>query len=597
MKTLKPPEAMTVSEWADKNREIPPGTSNLPGRWKTSRTPYLRGIMDAFTDDLVEEIVFVKSTQVGGTECILNILGYIPDQDPAPTLVIYPSEDLAEDISRTRIEPMLLACKTLEDRYLPAESNLLLRTFSDMYIALSGANSAAALASRPIRFLLLDEVDKYPPRAGGGREADPISLARERTNTFSYNKKIFLTSTPTLKTGAIWREFESCTRQLYFYLPCPHCGAYQRLRFEQVRFPKEGDILQRARAASYQCENCLGAIGDAQKAGMLQQGRWQTKDGQPQDPKKTGFALNALYSPWLTFGDVAYKWLDAQGDTEKLQNVVNSWFGEPWENVGSSPGIEKVLACQGDTTEGVVPDWAQLITAGVDVQKACLYYVIRAWGAGKRSRLVHRGQILGMNFAALLEVLNQPYHSQQGREWYVDFALIDSGDQTEMVYAFCYVNQPLTLPAKGSSRPMTTGARFRVSHVTRDSSTARGMDLILCDGGQYKDMIYARMGAESGPWEVFDGIDEDYCKQLTSEHKVFERSNGAERYVWKKKTAHADNHYLDCEVYAACAAELAGAFALLEEDLTPQEPPPARPWAASGEDWVGGWGEEGEDWA
>ena len=157
---------MTVSEWADKNRIIPAGTSNQPGRWKTEKTPYLRGIMDAFSDDRIEEIVFIKPTQVGGTESILNILGYIVDQDPASTLVVYPSDTLAEDISKNRIQPMLRATRPLAEKFREEDSKLLALQFENMYIPLTGANSAASLSSKPIRFVLLDEVDKYPPRSG-----------------------------------------------------------------------------------------------------------------------------------------------------------------------------------------------------------------------------------------------------------------------------------------------------------------------------------------------------------------------------------------------------------------------------------------------
>lgn len=272
MKTLKPPERMTVSEWADKNRIIPAGTSNQPGRWKTEKTPYLRGIMDAFSDDRIEEIVFIKPTQVGGTESILNILGYIVDQDPASTLVVYPSDTLAEDISKNRIQPMLRATRPLAEKFREEDSKLLALQFENMYIPLTGANSAASLSSKPIRFVLLDEVDKYPPRSGGGKEADPISLARERTNTFAYNKKIFITSTPTLKTGAIWKEWESCTRQLYFYVPCPYCGKFQRLRFQQIKFIKEGTKTERAESAYYECPYCQSQLFDADKHKMLKQG-------------------------------------------------------------------------------------------------------------------------------------------------------------------------------------------------------------------------------------------------------------------------------------------------------------------------------------
>ena len=566
MKTLKPPEKMTVSQWADKYRIIPAGTSNQPGRWKTSKTPYLKGIMDAFSDDRIEEIVFIKPTQVGGTESILNILGYIVDQDPSSTLVVYPSDTLAEDISKNRIQPMLRATKPLAEKFREDDSKLLALQFDNMYIPLTGANSAASLSSKPIRFVLLDEVDKYPPRSGGGKEADPISLARERTNTFSYNKKIFITSTPTLKTGAIWREWESCTRQLFLYIPCPHCGRMQRLRFHQLKFPKEGSKTERSAAAYYECPYCQGKISDADKHRMLQLGQWMDEgetEGMRVSPKKTGFALNAIYSPWLSFADVAYKWLDAQGDQEKMQNFVNSWLGEPWEDVGSTAGAQKVLDNRGVYTRGMVPDWAQIITCGVDVQQNCLYYTVDAWGQGKKIYNIDHDCIPGVDFNALWDVINQTYYDAKGRDWYIDLALIDSGDQTDQVYDFCYMHNPLTVPVKGSSTPIP--ARYRVSVIQREGSAARGLNLIICDGSYYKTMIYAKINAVDGSWQVFDGVDQEYCEQITNEHKVFERKNGVGSWVWRPKTSGAPNHYLDCEVYAACAADLLGAFALLED--------------------------------
>ena len=180
MKTLKPPERMTVSEWADKNRIIPAGTSNQPGRWKTEKTPYLRGVMDAFSDDRIEEIVFIKPTQVGGTESILNILGYIVDQDPASTLVVYPSDTLAEDISKNRIQPMLRATRPLAEKFREEDSKLLALQFENMYIPLTGANSAASLSSKPIRFVLLAPEAARRPIRSLWQESEPTPLHTTR---------------------------------------------------------------------------------------------------------------------------------------------------------------------------------------------------------------------------------------------------------------------------------------------------------------------------------------------------------------------------------------------------------------------------------
>ena len=340
----------------------------------------------------------------------------------------------------------------------------------------------------------------------------------------------------------------------------------QRLRFHQLKFPKEGSKTERSAAAYYECPYCQGKISDAEKNKMLQLGQWMNEgetEGMRVSPKKTGFALNAIYSPWLSFADVAYKWLDAQGDQEKMQNFVNSWLGEPWEDVGSTAGAQKVLDNRGVYTRGMVPDWAQIITCGVDVQQNCLYYTVDAWGQGKKIYNIDHDCILGVDFNALWDVINQTYYDAKGRDWYIDLALIDSGDQTDQVYDFCYMHNPLTVPVKGSSTPIP--ARYRVSVIQREGSAARGRNLIICDGSYYKTMIYAKINAVDGSWQVFDGVDQEYCEQITNEHKVFERKNGVGSWVWRPKTSGAPNHYLDCEVYAACAADLLGAFALLED--------------------------------
>ena len=172
---LKPPENMTVSQWADKYRILDAKTSAMPGPWRTDQTPYLKGIMDEFNNYETEEIVYVKPTQVGGTECLQNMVGYIIQQDPAPTMIVYPTEQLAKSISENRLQPMFKATPELKKKF-DENSQLLELQFDGMYLTLAGSNSPSSLASKAIRFLFMDEVDKYP--GASRKEADPISLAR-----------------------------------------------------------------------------------------------------------------------------------------------------------------------------------------------------------------------------------------------------------------------------------------------------------------------------------------------------------------------------------------------------------------------------------
>src|SRR3989338_1157199 len=269
------PEKITVSVWADRHRRLDVKTSAEPGQWSTSRTPYLKGIMDAFTDPYVDEITVMAASQVGKTEAMYNMLGFVLDQDPGPTLMVMPRADDAKSVSYNRIKPMIETSPALS-RYLPKNADEITKLeyhFDRMILYFAGSNSPADLASRPIRYLFLDEVDKYPRFSG--READPIKLAQERQKTF-WNKKTVKVSTPTTREGYIFREYEKSDKRR-FYVPCPHCGRYQTLVFGQIKWPKEeasAERIKNDRLAWYECVHCHGRIEDIHKQRMMLNCEW-----------------------------------------------------------------------------------------------------------------------------------------------------------------------------------------------------------------------------------------------------------------------------------------------------------------------------------
>lgn len=565
LKFLKPPEDITVSEWADKYRILDAKTSAMPGPWRTEQTPYLKGIMDEFNNYETEEIVYIKPTQVGGTECLQNMAGYIIQQDPAPTMIVYPTDKLAESISENRLQPMIKAAPTLKKRFLENESSKLELQFDGMYLTLAGSNSPSSLASKAIRFLFLDEVDKYP--GASKKEADPISLARERTKTF-HNRKIFITSTPTLKTGHIWKAKEDADIEKHFFVPCPHCGEYIEFKWKQVHFPKEEgmSLADRAEFASYVCQECGCVITDQDKPDMLRLGEWRTVKQNTKFVRKVAFWMNTLYSPFVRFSEVVKEFLKSKDDPEQLQNFVNSWLAEPWEDTKLKTNADLVMERQTEYEELVVPDWAKMLTGGVDVQENCLYWTIRAWGSYLTSQNIAHGQ--AFSFQEVERVMNLEYQMPDGTPMIVALALIDSGYNADLVYDFCVSNSDWALPSKGSSNPMLS--HYKMSTVNKTDSRAFGMNLVLVDTGKYKDMIAGRMKKKngSGSWMVYAGCDREYAEQVTAEHKVnVKMGNGKVKQEWQLKTSHADNHYLDCEVYALAAADALGVRSLYLNDV------------------------------
>ncbi len=580
-RTLKTPEKLTVSQWAEKYR-ILDESSNFSGRWSNDVTPYLVGIMDAFNDPYVQEINFCKPTQVGGTEAMLNMLGWIIMSNPSPTMIVYPSDDLAKDTSNDRLKPSLTKTPEINERFYPNSSKELNLKFRGMKIYLRGSGSPGKLASKAIKYLFFDEIDKMD--GASKKEASPYNLAKERTRTFTYSKKIYTCSTPTLKTNYVWQIHEEADEQRQYFVPCPHCGEYITFAFKQIKFPSEEGMSneERAEQAVYVCQECGCLITDKDKIKMLRRGEWRdTKKTCEGKPRKVSFWLNALYSRFLTWKEIAMEFLDSKEDPEKLQNFVNSWLAEPWEDTRLRTNADLVLEHQTQTKEFVVPDWAKMLTAGVDVQENCLYWTIRAWGDFLTSQNISHGQ--AFSFTELERIMNLEYRTEDGSPMVISLALIDSGYNADSVYDFCVENSEWALPSKGSSNPMLS--HYKMSTINKAGSKAYGMNLVLIDTGKYKDMIAGRMRkpSGSGSWMVYAGCDREYAEQVTSEHKVNVRTNnGKVKQVWVQKTTHADNHYLDCEVYAMAAADLMGVRSLYlteteekpkekEEQYTPEE--------------------------
>ena len=245
---LKPPPELTLSEWADKYRVLSAESSAEPGRWHTDKAPYQREIMDAIGDPHIRKVVIMSAAQIGKTDAfILNPLGYYMDYAPAPILVMQPTLDMGQTFSKDRLAPMIRDTPELRDkvdvksRY--SGNTIMKKNFPGGHITIVGANSATGLASRPIKVLLADEVDRYP--ASAGTEGDPLSLAQKRQTTF-WDKKTVIVSTPVIKgQSRIETEFEQSTKEEW-NVPCPDCGHYQPFVWANVIFDREnpqGEVL------------------------------------------------------------------------------------------------------------------------------------------------------------------------------------------------------------------------------------------------------------------------------------------------------------------------------------------------------------------
>lgn len=554
--SLSRPEQLTVSEWAEKYRVLDE-SSSIPGRWKNMITPYLVKIMDCFNAPYIHEINVVKSTQLGGTEALINATGWIITQNPSPTMIVYPTDDLAKDVSNDKLKPAYSKTPEVAERFLNNKSSELNLRFKNMNIYLRSGNSPSKLSSKAVKYLFFDEIDKMP--GASKKEASPYDLAVERTNTFIFSRKIYTCSTPTNRENYVWKIHEKADAQLYYFVPCPHCGEFIQLEWEQIKFENNDDKTltnaARANTAMYFCQECGAAITDGEKFEILQRGEWRdVKKSCQGKPQSVSFHINALYSFFISWTDIVKKFLDSKDDPEALQNFINSWLAEPWEDTKLKTNSEMVLRRQASEAEGVVPDWAQMLTAGVDVQENSAYFDIVAWGAKLTSQSILHKQVLTLD--EIVPYMNVEYYKESGEPFLVSLCLVDSGDQTDDVYDFCSMYE-WAIPSKGVA---ANNNHYKVSTINRPGNKNNGQTLVLIDVGRYKDMIAMRLHYENGEGScmVHNECDIEYAKQLTAEHKVAQGTGARRKLIWKQKTSHGDNHYLDCRVYASAAADIRG---------------------------------------
>ena len=578
---LRPDPDFTVSEWADAHRVLSQRGASEAGPWRTARTPYLREIMDCLSPTSpVERVVVMKGAQVGATECGNNWIGYVIHHAPGPMLAVLPTVEMAKRNSKQRIDPLIEDSPVLRGKVASARSRdsgntVLSKEFPGGILVMTGANSAVGLRSMPVRFLFLDEVDAYPPSADD--EGDPVALAEARTRTFSWRRKVFLVSTPTIKgQSVIERAFEATDQRRYF-VPCPHCGHRQWLRFERLRWDKG-----RPETAAYHCEACETPIAEHHKTRMLEQGEWRPMS-RSADPLTIGFHLSGLYSPvgWLSWERIARDWEAAQTSDEAKRSFINGVLGETWTDTGEAPDWQRLYDRREDWRRGTVPMGGLFLTAGADVQKDRIEVSIWAWGRGLESWLVDHIVIDGgpgetETWAALTALLGETWPHAAGARLGLARLAIDTGYEAPAVYAWARrqgvaqvlpvkgvegfnraapISGPTYVDATEGGAKIRRGARlWTVAVATFKSETYRYLRL----DRPTDDEIEVGVACPSGFVHLPRGVDAEWVKQLVAEQLVTVKTRrGFSRLEWQK--VRERNEALDCRVYARAAAWIAGA--------------------------------------
>ena len=503
--------------------------------------------MDAINDPAVENLVIMSCAQIGKTEILLNILGYYIAHDPAPILVLQPTLSMAQAFSKDRLAPMLrdtpiLEGKVKDPRARDSDNTTLHKAFDGGHVTLAGSNSPASLASRPIRIVLADEVDRYPHSAG--TEGDPVSLARKRSATF-FNRKLVLTSTPTVKGASrIESAFEQSDKR-YYHVRCCDCEESQVLRWQNVQWPEN-----RPDKSCYVCKHCGSAWDDTQRLKAIKNGYWEAEG--PFNGT-AGFFINGLYSPWTPLSDAVREFLEAKKLPEQLRVFVNTFLGETWEDAGDqvdSFGLYERRENYGDT----LPEGVVVITAGVDIQDDRIELEIVGFGRDEESWGLEYHTLQGdptspTVWADLDSILKQTYEHPSGVELSIRAVAIDSGHHTQQVYNFVKPREGRRIMAikgvGGEGKPLL--GRPTKNNIAKVRLYPVGSNTV-------KELLFSRLKISevgAGFCHFPENYDEEYFRQLTAEKKVTKYVKGFPRSEFVKTRAR--NEALDVRCYALSA--------------------------------------------
>ncbi len=550
---------LTVSEWADTYRRLSTVSSAEAGFWRTSRTPYLREIMDTLSPSHpAQRVVVVGGAQIGKTEAGLNWIGHTIHNSPGPMLMVQPTVEMAENVSKERVQPMLVSTPVLaelvsENRSRDSGNTQLVKKFRGGMLKMTGANSAVGLRATPIAKLFLDEIDGYPLDVDG--EGDPMDLAEKRTTTFP-RRKVLATSTPTLKGLSRIEALYLSSDQRRFFVPCPHCDHFDWIRWSSIDYRNDDPST-----AHLLCGACGVLIEERHKTWMLERGEWRATA--PGNGETVGFHLSGLYSPlgWLSWETVVAEFLAAKNDPSRLKVWVNTRLAETWEERAESVDPASLIT-RVERYPAEVPDGVGVLVAAVDVQGDRLEWKVKGYGAGEESWLIACAEVPGdpsleATWLELDTVLGQTYQHTSGQKLRIECTTIDSGGHhTEMVYRYCRARVARHVYAvKGGNM---TGKPLVDRATTNNPYRARLYTLCVDTG---KEIVYSRLrigSAGPGFMHLPEGVaTEEYVAQLTAEKSVrkYVRGRGTVRQ-WIKTRAR--NEALDLEVYCLAALHILG---------------------------------------
>jgi phage terminase large subunit GpA-like protein len=561
-KAAIPEQELTVSEWADRHRRLAPESgSPFPGNWQTSRVEYLREPMDCLHPDHPARRITLKfSAQTGKSEVGVNWFSYIVDRAPGPMLTVLPTGDEATKYNRVKLQPTIDASPRIRHKVRNTNSRdetastAAFKRFAGGFNQIVTASSSKGLQMVSVRWLILDEVSGYL-RDVDGRGA-PSEQALSRQKAFGDLAKELALSTPGMAGECEISDLYEAGDQRRCYLPCPHCGMFQVLKYDNMQPPLDATGFR----ATFGCEANGCIINQSAMPAMRAALRWvptRVDEDEPPVPAiidpadidshaiapctgrvrqwQPSWALWSAVSPFESWTDIWQRGAAANGDPLKEKVFCQQDLGEAYEPKTDTPDWEKLLAVRKTWPRGVVPYPACVLTGFIDVQGNRFEWGLWGWGPGFQGWLIDCGVIAhdfstDAAWAALDQLTTRHWPTESDRELPVMAWGIDTGFSTQALYDRVAGRFAMSA-CKGDNRPRAAPLK-RTRADLRDSSgrpfAGRRINLSLIGNFDLKMSIYEGLRhlvagpTQEGRWpqgtlHLPDWIGEDELRQLTAE--------------------------------------------------------------------------------
>lgn len=558
-------------------------------KFKNKRAPYMMRPMELLSpQSSIQEVRLMWPAQTGKTTVGEMQAMYYIQEVPSEILYVGSNAESARKWGDKRILPRVTRAgiefrvQALDKNDKRSGNRMYSKEFDGGNLDLASALSAAALASETKRIVIADEIDRW--RLELGEEGLTWDIMHARTQAWGDQKKILGITTPTTYDASMmWPLFEEGTQEEYF-VPCPICKKKQILKLADggasgLRWETKAGIIDE-KSIYYICEFCGDTWLETKKHYVLNHGVW-IPQAIPINKYIASFHINAIYSPFKEWYEIAQEHEKAVGDPAKMQTFTNLVMGMPYRETGSRPKLENVIELRGGYKTGEIPDGVLYLIMGVDKQTGSvkdennpprLEMEVLGIGAGYRTWSIDYKRFegsIGDPFSGAWEKMHQwavngglVYKRADGTPFGVKLIFIDSGDGTDNDTVYRFTGRwDSTHPIKGfnvlKKQKKEKGDEVGPSNFKRYRAVKVDEDTILYEisTNYYKTQTYNNLKISRHDSEPQSpgfcnfprDYGEKYFKMMTSEEK---KRDGSFHAGGRR------NEALDVRVYALCAADV-----------------------------------------